>query len=143
MRGQNLRSADVAFDEIRVLQAREFDGEAIFDVAHNAAPGHSNRDNDAYRGRRSVEIPIAATRLRSRGSPHWCHLAIANPFSRTRATFPSSGIVNDGLAAVPAGGRCEATAVDAIAVPQARLCAGRPETPEMPEGTPDRAPSPA
>ena len=65
MRGQNLRGGDVVFDEIRVLlQAREFDGEAIFDVAHNAAPGHSNRDNDAYRGRRSVEIPIAAARLR-------------------------------------------------------------------------------
>jgi hypothetical protein len=44
-----LFAGDVVFDEIRVLQAHEFDGKAIFDVAHNATLGFSNRDNAAHR----------------------------------------------------------------------------------------------
>ena len=39
-----LFAGDVVFNEIRVLQAHEFDGEAIFDTL-----GFPNRDNDAHR----------------------------------------------------------------------------------------------
>jgi hypothetical protein len=44
-----LFASDVVFDEIGVLQPHEFNGEAIFDVAHDAALGLADRDDNADR----------------------------------------------------------------------------------------------
>jgi hypothetical protein len=52
-------------------ELHEFDGEAIFDAAHNAALGLSNRDNDAHR-----EPQIRCERSITRQAP--CDLAGAN-----------------------------------------------------------------
>jgi 3-oxoacyl-[acyl-carrier protein] reductase len=42
-----LFAGEVVFDEIRVLKAHEFDGKAIFDVAHDAALSFSDHHYDA------------------------------------------------------------------------------------------------
>ena len=55
-----LFAGDVLFDEVGMLQARELDGEAVFDVAHDAALRLADVTTTPTGGRRSAAIPIAA-----------------------------------------------------------------------------------
>ena len=50
-----LFAGDIVFDEIGMLEAHEFDGKAIFNVAHNAALSFSNRHDDAHAGKQRAD----------------------------------------------------------------------------------------
>ena len=77
-RAVTLFAGNIVFDEIGVLQAHEFDGEAIFDVPHHAALGFANRDDDADQRPQIGRDANCGTRLRqvrSHGTRHSCHSA--------------------------------------------------------------------
>jgi hypothetical protein len=56
-----LFAGDIVFDEIGMLEAHEFDGKAIFNVAHNAALSFSNRHDDAHAGKQRADAGAGGT----------------------------------------------------------------------------------